>query len=131
MPLRTREIRTRSGHRVLESTYEGDVTVADAQAFMALVAPGAEHEHSGHLALGRVTALSGEVRKVLGAQKPNPLNPPPVALVIESAMMRMVASLVSRGTENANTEFFKNADEAMAWLDGRMAVYEQKRAAKK
>lgn len=127
MPIQTSEITTKAGHRVLRSDYVEPVTVPDAEGFMRLVAVGGPHEHSGHLVVGKLTALTGEVRRVLESQQANPTNPPPVAFVISSAVLRMVASLAMRGGGNQNGEFFPNEAAASVWLDGRMAVYAQRR----
>lgn len=122
-------VKTASGHRVLRSVYEGDITVEDARKFVDQVKPGAPYDHHGHLVLGRMLEVSNEVRRILGSQKPvDPANPLPVALVVPSALLRMVVSLVMRASENPNTDFFKDEASALAWLDGAMATYEKKRA---
>lgn len=121
-------VRTASGHRVLRSVYEGDITAEDARRFVDQVKPGAPYDHHGHLVLGKMLEVSTDVRKILSAQKPHDSNNPiPVALVVPSALLRMVVSLVMRASENPNTDFFKDESSALAWLDGAMATYEHKR----
>jgi hypothetical protein len=127
VPIDFAEVTTAGGFRVVRSVYNGEVSVRDAEAFMNAIKPGSALEHCGHLVLGNVTSVSGEVRKVMTSQAANPANPPPVALVITSAIVRMVASLVARGT-NPNTEFFGDEAEARTWLDERMKEYERRRA---
>jgi hypothetical protein len=41
----------------------------------------------------------------------------------------MAAALTMRLTNNDNTDSFKSEDEALEWLDGRMAAFLAKRAA--
>jgi hypothetical protein len=128
VPIRTDDVKTKSGHLVLRSTYVEPITVQDAEQFMKLVAAGAPHEHSGHLVVGKVTALGSDARRVLESKRANPENPPPVALVIGSAVVRMVASLAMRGGGNENGEFFPDEAKALEWLDARMSTYAQRRA---
>ncbi len=121
-------IRTASGHAVLQSTYSGDITFEEAKRFLDSVKPGSPYDHHGHLVLGNILDVSNDVRKVLSAQKPqNPDNPVPIALVVPSALMRMIASLAMRASENPNTDFFKDEASAMLFLDRAMAEYERKR----
>lgn len=121
-------LRTASGHLVLKSTYSGEVSVEEAKRFIDQVRPGGPYDHHGHLVLGTMLDVSTDVRKVLSAQKPqDPDNPVPVALVIPSAMMRMISSLVMRASGNPNTDFFKDEASALVFLDKGMAEYERKR----
>lgn len=121
-------IKTASGYDVLRSVYEGDVTVEEAKRFLALVNPGGTYAFHGHLVLGKMLDVSSEVRKVLGSAKPpDPGNPHPVALVVPSALLRMVVSLVMRASQNANTDFFKDEASALEFLDRAMAEFERKR----
>jgi hypothetical protein len=125
MPISTSEVHTRSGRPVVRSVYEGDVTVQEAQRFLDLVGPSGRYANHGHLVLGRVTGLSSEVKKLLGTAKPaDPLNPHPVAMVIPSAMVRMIASLVLRAGGNSNTSLFNDEAAALGWLDERMTYFE-------
>ena len=55
--------------------------------------PGAKYDGFGHLVTGNVTGVSGDVKKVLASQKPDPRNPPPVAVILDSALARMAAGL--------------------------------------
>lgn len=124
----TSELRTASGHLVLRSVYEGDITPEDARRFIEQVKPGAPYHFHGHLVLGRILDVSAEVRKILSSEKPpDPNNPPPVALVIPSALMRMAVSLVMRASGNPNTDFFKDEASALVFLDKAMPEFERKR----
>lgn len=124
----TSELRTASGHPVLRSVYEGDITPDEARRFIEKVKPGAPYHLHGHLVLGRILDVSSEVRKLLGSEKPpDPNNPPPVALVVPSALMRMAVSLVMRASANPNTDFFKDEASALVFLDKAMAEFERKR----
>ena len=124
----TKPIRTAAGHPVLQSTYSGDITLDEARRFIELVKPGSPYDHYGHLVLGTMLDVSTDVRKVLSAQKPqDPDNPVPVALVVPSAMMRMIVSLAMRASGNPNTDFFKDEASALLFLDRAMAEYERKR----
>lgn len=131
VPIEVKELKTKSGHPVLRATFIKDVTVADAQGYHAQLVPGARYDGWGHLVMGNVTGVSGDVKKVLAAQKPDPLNPPPVAIILDSALARMVAGLAMRLSENDNTDSFKSEAEALEWLDARMTEYFRKAAAKK
>ncbi len=127
MPIETTVVRTKAGHPVLRAVYQGGLTVADAERYVADSVPGGRFEHHGHLVLGKIADVPRDVQKALSAAKPDPANPPPVALVIESALVRMITGLVMRLSQNANTEFFKSEAEALAWLDGAMTTYAAKR----
>lgn len=131
MPIETTVVTTKSGHKVLRAVYLGTLTVADAQRYVEDSVPGGRFEHHGHLVLGRIVDVPRDVQKAFAASKPDPTNPPPVALVIESAVVRMISGLVMRSSENPNTEFFKSEPAALEWLDGAMASYEAKRRSPK
>lgn len=131
MPIQLDEVKTKSGHPVLRARFVNEISVADAKGYHALLVPGAKYDGWGHLAVGNVTGVSGEVKKVLASQKPDPLNPPPIAVVLESALARMAAGLATRISENANTDYFKNEQEALEWLEGRMTEFMRKWNAKK
>lgn len=131
MAIELKELKTKSGHDVLRASFIKEVTVRDAEQYLAQIVRGAKYDHWGHLVVGNITGVSGEVKKVLASQKPDPMNPPPVATVFESAITRMVAGLAMRLSENENTDTFKTEDDALAWLDGRLAEYKRKAAAKK
>lgn len=127
VPIEVSETKTKSGHLIVRTNFITEVTVADAQGYHQKVLPGGKYDGYGHLVVGNVTGVSSEVKKILGSQKPDPHNPPPVAVIFSSALARMAASLTMRVTGNTNTESFKNEDEALAWLDGRMAEFIRKR----
>jgi len=127
MPILSTETKSPGGYAVLRSVYQEPITVADAEKFIASVRDGAPYRHHGHLIVGQLSSVNGEVRKVLSSEKADPTNPPPVAMVMGSALVRMVASLAMRAGSNENLEFFKDEPSALQWLDARMAAYEAKR----
>lgn len=129
MPIETSELKTRSGHLVLRVVFSGDVTVAQARAYHSSVLPGAQYGLHGHLALGNVTGLTSEVKKVLGSAQADPKNPVPVAIVMVSPMLRMMASLITRAGGNENSQFFKDEAEALEWLDGALKSFHAKHEA--
>ena len=114
-------------YKMLRANFIKEVTVADAEGYHATLLPGAAHDGWGHLIVGNVTGVSGEVKKVLSSSKTDARNPPPVALILTSALARMAANLTMRVTNNDNSESFKSEAEGLAWLDGRMAQFEAKR----
>jgi hypothetical protein len=122
VPIELTETKTKSGHPIIRTNFITEVTVADAQKYFAKVSPGGPYESWGHLVVGNVTGVSSEVKKILSS-KQSPKNPPPVALVLGSALARMAASLTMRITGNDNTDSFKNEEEGLEWLDGRMAEF--------
>ncbi len=127
MSIKLSEVRTRSGHLVLRVVFSGEVTAEEAKAYHEAVLPGGPYELHGHLALGNVTGLSPEVKKVLGSAQADPQNPIPVAVVLESAMLRMMASLLTRAGSNENSEFFRDEAAALDWLDGALKTFHAKR----
>ncbi len=126
MPIEVSETKTKSGQPVVRANFITEVTVADAQAYHLKVIPGGKYDGYGHLVVGNVTGVSSEVKKVLGSQKPDARNPPPVAIILSSALARMAASLTLRVTGNHNTDSFRTEAEALAWLDGTMAEFLRK-----
>ncbi len=128
VPIELSELKTKSGHPIIRSNFISEVTVADAQKYFAKVSQGGPYEAWGHLVVGNVTGVSSEVKKILSSQQ-SPKNPPPVAVVLGSALARMAASLTMRITGNENTDSFKNEEEGLEWLDGRMAEFLRRRGA--
>lgn len=126
VPIEVSETKTKSGHPVVRTNFITEVTVADAQSYHPKVIPGGKYDGYGHLVVGNVTGVSSEVKKILGSQKPDPRNPPPVAIIFSSALARMAASLTMRLTSHGNTDFFKNEGEALDWLDARMTEFIRK-----
>ncbi|MDP3156973.1 MAG: hypothetical protein Q8N23_30155 [Archangium sp.] len=131
MPIDVSETKTKSGHPVVRTNFITEVTVAEAQGYIQKVIPGGKYDGFGHLVVGNVTGVSSEVKKVLGSQKPDPHNPPPVAVILSSALARMAASLTLRVTGNHNTDSFRNEGEALEWLDGRMTEFMRKKGSPK
>lgn len=129
MPIEISELKTVSGHRIVRAKFVSEVTVKDATQYFAVVRAGSKYDGWGHLACGNITGVSAEVRKVLATDETDRSNPPPVAVVLESALARMAASLTMRLTKNENTDSFKDEAEAMAWLDVRMKTFAEKHAA--
>lgn len=128
MPIISTELKTRSGYPVLRSVYQEPITVADAEQFIASVRSGTPWANHGQLIVGQLTSVSGEVRKVLTSEKADPANPPPVATVLRSMLLRAVATLLARST-NANLQFFKDEAGALEWLDGQLRTFEARRMA--
>lgn len=120
MPIELTQLKTRSGHPVLRVNFQSEVTPYDAAEFMRQAVRGGEFFGYGHLVVGDISGLSSAVRKVLTSEKTRPTNPPPVAIVLVSALTRMVASVAMRLTDNENNEYFKNEVEAKDWLEARM-----------
>lgn len=128
MPIELSETKTKSGHPVIRTNFITEVTIADVEKYLPKVSPGGPYEAWGHLVVGNVTGVSSEVKKVLSSQK-SPDDPPPVAVVLGSALARMAASLTMRLTGNENTDSFKNEEEALSWLEDRMAEFLRRRGA--
>ncbi len=127
MPIELTETKTKSGHPVVRTNFITEVTPADARTYFAKVTPGGNYDGWGHLVVGNVTGVSSEVKKLLASRKTDPKNPPPVAVVLASALARMAASLTMRLTDNHNTDSFKTEEEGLLWLDERMAEFNRKR----
>jgi hypothetical protein len=123
MPIETREVRTRSGYRVLSADFQPEVTVEEARRYHEQLVPGGRYDGCGHLIVGTITGVSAEVKKVLASREADPKRPPPVAIVLTSALARMAAGLAMRMTNNPNTEYFKSEAEALEWLDERMRAF--------
>jgi hypothetical protein len=123
VPIELTQLKTRSGHPVLRVNFRAEVTTFEAGEFLRKVARGGEFFGYGHLIVGEVESLSGAVRKVLTSEKAKPTNPTPIAMVMASALTRMIATLAMRLTDNENNEFFKNESEALEWLEARMVEY--------
>jgi hypothetical protein len=124
VPIEVKELKTKSGHPVLRADFIAEVTVQDARGYHSQLLPGGRYEDFGHLIVGKVSGVSGDVKKVLGSQKPpDPNNPPPVAVLLDSALARMAANLAMRISSNENTEAFKTEQDGLDWLDARMTEY--------
>jgi hypothetical protein len=128
MPITSAELKTRSGYALLRSVYQEPITVADAERFIASVKKGTPWANHGQLIVGQLASVSGEVRKVLTSEKADPANPPPVATVMRSLLLRAVATLLAKAS-NANLQFFKDEATALEWLDGQMRTFEARRKA--
>lgn len=129
VPIEVSELKTQSGHPVVRAKFVSEVTLKDAREYFELVRAGGKYDGWGHLACGNVTGVSSEVRKVLSSEQTDASNPSPVAVVLESALARMAAALTMRVTGNDNSDSFRNEADALAWLDGKMKTYLEKRAA--
>jgi hypothetical protein len=127
VPIELSETKTKSGHPVVRTNFITEITVPEAKAYHLKVSPGGQYEGWGHLVVGNVTGVSSDVKKVLSSGKTDPDNPAPVAVILGSALARMAASLTMRMTGNENSESFKNEDEGLAWLDGKMSEFMRKR----
>ncbi|MFT3713427.1 MAG: hypothetical protein QM817_37700 [Archangium sp.] len=128
MPIELAELKTKSGHPVVRAKFVSEVTVQHAKEYFAVVRAGSKYDGWGHLACGNVTGVSAEVRKVLASEQTDSVNPPPVAVVLDSALARMAAALTMRLSGNENTDSFKSEEEALEWLDAKMNTYVAKRS---
>lgn len=123
MPIEVSEMQTHSGYRIVRAEFVDEVTVDEAHRYHSSLLPGARYEGWGHLIVGNVSRVSLEVREIMASQKPELHNPPPVALVLESAFARVAAGLALRFAENPNANSFKNEAAALRWLDTKMAHF--------
>lgn len=115
MPILLSEVQTPKGRTVARSEFVSEVTVDDARRFLETTGAGTHYEKLPFLVVGNVSGISSDVKKAL--VNPNPIaNPMPVAIVLNSAIARMVASLMLRNNEHKSA-YFKNETEALAWLD--------------
>lgn len=120
MPIELTELTTRSGHRVLRTHFVTEVTLGDVDRYQQQTPPG-KYDEWGYLVTGNLTSVSSEVKKKLSSRK-RASSPMPVAIVLDSALMRMAASLVARATGTAESETFKSEADALAWLDGQLTA---------
>jgi len=125
MPIHVSETKTRSGFVVLRVEFEKEVSVADAEGFMAQVGDGTKYERTPYVVTGNITSVSSDVKRALTPQV-KPKNPPSVAIVLSSAVARMVAGLMMRLSGPADSEYFKSEAEAIEWLDGVAADFAKK-----
>jgi hypothetical protein len=125
MPIHLSETKTRSGLVVLRVEFEKEVTVADAEGFMAQVGDGTQYARTPYVVTGNITSVSTDVKRALTPDV-KPKNPPPVAIVLSSAVARMVAGLMMRLSSTADSEYFKNEADALAWLDTAAAEHQKK-----
>ena len=89
MPILLSEVRTPKGRAVARSEFVTEVTVQDAKRFVEETGAGTHYEKLPFLVVGNVSGVSAEVKKAL--VNPNPIaNPMPVAIVLNSALARMV-----------------------------------------
>ncbi len=122
MPIHLSDLKTRSGYPVARSEFVTEVTVAEARAFMQKTAPGSAYDGVAFLVVGNVTGISSEVKKALKPDTTNP-NLAPVAIVLNSAIARMLAGLMIRTSGEARSEYFKTEAEALVWLDEAIAGF--------
>jgi hypothetical protein len=125
MPIHVSETKTRSGFAVLRVEFEKEVTVSDAEGFMDQVGDGTKHERTPYVVTGNIISVSPEVKHAL-VPRGKPKNPPPIAVVLPSAVARMVAGLMMRLSGDVESEYFKNEADALAWLDTAAAEFAKK-----
>ncbi len=125
MPIHVSEVKTRSGFVVLRAEFVKEVTVPEAEAFIAQAGVGTKYESAPFLITGNIIAVSAEVKRILTPEV-KPKNPAPVAIVLTSAVARMVAGFLMRLSGQADSEYFKNEADALAWLDGAAAEHQKK-----
>ncbi len=118
MPILVSEVKTQSGSMVVRAEFVKEVTLADAKSFMERAGVGTRYESAPFLITGNITGVSAEVKKALTPEV-KPKNPGPIAVVLDSAIARMVAGLLMRLSGEARSEYFKTEADALAWLDGR------------
>lgn len=115
MPILLSEVQTPQGRTVARAEFVTEVTVQDARRFLEQTGIGTRYEKLPFLVVGNVSGVSSEVKKALA--NPHRLEKPmPVAVVLNSALARMVASLMLRGNDHSSA-YFKNEADALAWLD--------------
>lgn len=116
MPIHVTEVRTQSGAKVLRTEFVHEVTLSEAQKYIREYGAASAYADSPFLVVGNVTGLSSDVRKVL---QPTDIQlKAPVAVVVSSAIARMLASLMLRASGgNELSEFFKVEPEALEWID--------------
>ncbi len=119
MPIELTELKTRSGHPVLRANFITEVTVADVEKYHQRT-PAGQYDGWGYLVIGNVTGVSSEVKKKLSSRQRPASGKQPVAIVLESALMRMAASLITRVTGSGESESFRSEADALAWLDVQM-----------
>ncbi|PZR11833.1 MAG: hypothetical protein DI536_15970 [Archangium gephyra] len=120
MPIHVTEVRTPKGARVLRTEFVHEVTLSEAQKYIREYGAASPNADSPFLIVGNVTGLAGEVRKVL--QPTDVQLKSPVAVVVSSAIARMLASLMLRASGgNDLSEFFKVEPEALEWIDEMLA----------
>ncbi|MGV3622275.1 MAG: hypothetical protein ACO1OB_15770 [Archangium sp.] len=114
------EVRTPLGARVLRTEFVHEVTLSEAQKYIREYGAASPNADSPFLIVGNVTGLASEVRKVL---QPSGIQlKAPVAVVVSSAIARMLASLMLRASGgNELSEFFKTEAEALPWVDEMLA----------
>jgi hypothetical protein len=120
VPIEITELKTRSGHPVLRTNFVAEVTIADVEKYHQRTPPG-RYDGWGYLVTGNVTSVSSEVKKKLSSRQRPTNGKQPVAIVLESALMRMAASLITRVTGSGDSESFRSEADALAWLDGQLA----------
>lgn len=126
MPIHLSDLKTKSGHRVARAEFVTEVTIDEAGAFMRKTAPGTEYEGVAFLVTGNVTGISNAVKKALKPEASQG-NLAPVAIVLTSAIARMLAGLMIRSSGEARSEYFKTEAEALAWLDGAITEFKANR----
>lgn len=129
VPIELSHLKTASGYPVLRACFVDDISVEDARKYHNSLLPGGRYEGWGHLIVGNVIGVPTEVRRILASERPNPKAMPPVALVLESGVARLTASLAMRLAGNTNSEWFKFESHAMDWLEQRMQRFLSERAA--
>jgi hypothetical protein len=125
VPIELTELKTKSGYPVLRTNFITEVTLADVEKYHQRTPPG-QYDGWGYLVIGNVTGVSSEVKKKLSSrQRPSP-GKQPVAIVLESALMRMAASLITRVTGSGESESFRSEADALAWLDDQLGRLKKK-----
>jgi hypothetical protein len=122
MPINISEVKTRSGIAVLRAEFIKEVTVPEAEDFIAKAGITSKYANWPFLITGNITSVSPDVKNVL-TPKEKPKDPAPIAVVLNSAVARMVAGMMMRLSGQTNSEYFKNDADALAWLDTAAAAH--------
>jgi hypothetical protein len=123
MPMTIAKAKTAKGHEYLKIHSFGDVTAADAEALNKTLVPGGENADRAILASVAAGAqFSPEARQAFTRTNGNNTeNPKPVAIVVTSAPLRVMLSFIIRMSgAAANTKFFGNEADALAFIEEKM-----------
>lgn len=122
MPIAFTEEKTPGGKTILRSVSSGVITAADAGSTFQRLGPGEPFEGAGLLSLIAPGAeFSAEARKAFTYDGSGSRLSSPVAVVVESAPMRVMLSFVVRmAGMGGHTKFFSSEAQARAWLVERL-----------
>ncbi len=125
MPMQITLQKTPKGKDYVRFFSSGEVTAEDAEGMSRLIAPGTPMSNKAILAVVEPGAkFSPEARQAFTktgtAEAGAPANP--VAIVVTSAPVRVMLSFIIRMSgAAANTRFFANEPDAMAFLEEKLS----------